>query len=212
MRTVCAPCARHTRGGRTVQRSESCSGSDAASRQHSECYWQSSWRPTLLPGGWARYNSMRSRVSCRFNDGQSSLQVERVPSKKRAKRKRRGHKSKRDGLSSRVEAIQQVEVFFHDRSREPLLRAHELCCYSVPAQAVEDCAISAVSVYTREVPKAAGVTAKGIISHKLHGVDNTGNVRVWVSWCCAACFFATDRVALEDFGVHLTASTSLFEV
>lgn len=34
-------------------------------------------------------------------------------------------------------------------------------------------------VYTRERQEENSVGAKGLLSHKLHGVDNTGNVCVW---------------------------------
>jgi hypothetical protein len=39
----------------------------------------------------------------------------------------------------------------------------------------------ALFVYTRETARGAGATARGVLSHKLFGLDNTGNVRVWVS-------------------------------
>ena len=36
-------------------------------------------------------------------------------------------------------------------------------------------------LYTREKPQHEGVKAEGILSNKLHGIDNTGNVCVWAS-------------------------------
>ena len=36
-------------------------------------------------------------------------------------------------------------------------------------------------LFSREQPTDAGVGAKGLLSNELHGLDNTGNVRVWLA-------------------------------
>ena len=38
-----------------------------------------------------------------------------------------------------------------------------------------------LQLYSREQPPHAGVGAKGLLSNELHGLDNTGNVRVWLA-------------------------------
>lgn len=43
------------------------------------------------------------------------------------------------------------------------------------ARGEEDAAV----VYTREKTKDAGIGVTELLSHKLHGIDNTGNVKVW---------------------------------
>lgn len=36
-----------------------------------------------------------------------------------------------------------------------------------------------LAIYTREKPRNGGLSVRGLLSNKLHGVDNTGNVCVW---------------------------------
>jgi hypothetical protein len=38
-----------------------------------------------------------------------------------------------------------------------------------------------LKIFTREMPIDVGVGARGLLSNELHGIDNTGNVRVWTA-------------------------------
>lgn len=58
---------------------------------------------------------------------------------------------------------------------------HDLFTYTLPrSDPSPEQPVPQVAICTREPKKSAGVSGKGILSHLLHGVDNTGNVRVWV--------------------------------
>ena len=110
--------------------------------------------------------------------------------KGRKSRTKSGKKSKKSHPAH--DNLLRVILFFHDRSFEPIMRSCELCSYAVPDNNLTSALTVAhgsqsstpepgdVRVYTREAKRAA-VSGKGIISHLLHhGVDNTGNIRVWV--------------------------------
>eukprot|EP01032_Pedospumella_encystans_P015890 gene15890-18151_t len=43
----------------------------------------------------------------------------------------------------------------------------------------DDKAVKNLILYTRENPRDAGLSVKSLLSNKLHGVDNTGNICVW---------------------------------
>ena len=64
------------------------------------------------------------------------------------------------------------------RSSSPLQSAVHSGCMRSPRACV---ASGAGVLYTREKPQHEGVKAEGILSNKLHGIDNTGNVCVWAS-------------------------------
>lgn len=50
---------------------------------------------------------------------------------------------------------------------------NELCIHE------NDKAVKNLILYTRENPRNAGLSVKNLLSNKLHGVDNTGNICVW---------------------------------
>ena len=62
----------------------------------------------------------------------------------------------------------------------PSMKRAEFWSYPIPA-VVELNLIDQNKIVTREKPKNAGVSANGLLSNKLHGLDNTGNVRVWTA-------------------------------
>lgn len=75
-----------------------------------------------------------------------------------------------EGSSSSVLKVRAVHT-----SMVPKLSRADFMRYSVPTSPS-----SAIDVYTRERPKAMGVSAAGLFSNVIHdGIDNTGNVRVW---------------------------------
>ena len=63
-----------------------------------------------------------------------------------------------------------VECFMVDPNYSPFLRAFSVYRYSLP---------SGRCVHTREASEST--RSSGLASHRLYGVDNTGNVRVWQS-------------------------------
>jgi len=68
-----------------------------------------------------------------------------------------------------------LKVWAVHTSMVPKLSRADFMRYSVPTSPS-----SAIDVYTRERPKAMGVSAAGLFSNVIHdGIDNTGNVRVW---------------------------------
>lgn len=75
-----------------------------------------------------------------------------------------------------MDTFVELFVYFHDRSFAPTHLNTEMwlwrCTNHIPDRFSP--------ILTREVCRAHRVTGKGILSHTLHGIDNTGNVRVWV--------------------------------
>jgi len=61
----------------------------------------------------------------------------------------------------------------YNRRFKPTLTLYHYFEYNVPITG------NMINIYTREKRTDAGVGIKGILSNKLHGIDNTGNVRVW---------------------------------
>ena len=76
----------------------------------------------------------------------------------------------------RVRSEFNISIFIHDRCFEPVARNMEMWAWILPSRPQRE----QISVLTREPGRNKRVTGKGIRSHALHGVDNTGNVRVWV--------------------------------
>ncbi len=70
-----------------------------------------------------------------------------------------------------------ISAIIYDRSFEPVARNMEMWAWSLPTELEGG---GPLNVITRETGRNNRVTGKGIRSHALHGVDNTGNVRVWV--------------------------------
>ena len=80
-------------------------------------------------------------------------------------------------LNFQMEPFVEFSVYFHDRNFIPTHLKTEMWLW--------DCTNHIIPpgfrpVLTREVCRTHRVTGRGIRSHALHGVDNTGNVRVWV--------------------------------
>ena len=62
---------------------------------------------------------------------------------------------------------------------QPLVKRSTFWSYKIPP---DMCSVrGGCMLYTREKPQTEGVSAEGILSNKLHGIDNTGNVCVWAS-------------------------------
>jgi calmodulin-lysine N-methyltransferase len=78
-----------------------------------------------------------------------------------------------------------IEIVFANHLFAPRLRRADFMSYvlpSLPAISTDgDTNIPAIHICTRERPQSAGITAKGLLSDKIHGVDNTGNVCVWTT-------------------------------
>jgi hypothetical protein len=95
------------------------------------------------------------------------------------------------------EALEFYAVLAADDPHQPLMKACEYRAYRLPADGDADADADVDTdasnrgsgpglatsqhayVYTRERSAAAKVTRSGLLSHRLVGVDNTGNVRVW---------------------------------
>lgn len=68
--------------------------------------------------------------------------------------------------------------------RHPTLDCTKLCeywQYALPVAPVEvdDDPATIVYMLTREAPRDTGLTIKGVLSNRLVGVDNTGNICIW---------------------------------
>ena len=61
----------------------------------------------------------------------------------------------------------------YSRRFKPTLTLYHYFEYKLPVSC------DFIHIYTREKRTDVGVGIKGILSNKLHGIDNTGNVRVW---------------------------------
>eukprot|EP01041_Mallomonas_annulata_P007328 gene7328-14948_t len=59
-----------------------------------------------------------------------------------------------------------------------------------------------ICIFTREIPRESGIKISSLLSHKNHGVDNTGMVRVWAAEQ-ALLFKAGVRFSLNDNGKYL---------
>ena len=70
----------------------------------------------------------------------------------------------------RSQSGDSVECFMADPSYEPRLRAFGVYRYTLP---------SGRCMYTREASEST--RSSGLASHRVYGVDNTGNVRIWPS-------------------------------
>lgn len=74
-------------------------------------------------------------------------------------------------LEDGQQGVLRAELSLRRADYTPLLSECEYCKYDV----------SGTTVYTRESAPKRRVTSEELLSHRLHGVDNTGNVRVWFS-------------------------------
>lgn len=63
-----------------------------------------------------------------------------------------------------------MECYLVDPTYTPFLKVFSVYRYDLP---------SGRPLYTREARE--GVSSSGLASHRLFGVDNTGNVRVWAA-------------------------------
>jgi hypothetical protein len=54
-------------------------------------------------------------------------------------------------------------------------------------------------VFTREKTKDAGIGVTELLSHKLHGIDNTGNVKVWEAESILLYVLLTNPFYVDDF-------------
>eukprot|EP00605_Chrysophyceae_sp_TOSAG23-4_P002553 GSChrysophyteH1.ASY1.ANO1.2818.1 assembled CDS len=65
----------------------------------------------------------------------------------------------------------------------PLFKQVTFWEYTVPqvSHSADGSTTESFIVRTREQPKNAGAGVKGLLSNQLHGIDNTGNIRVWVA-------------------------------
>lgn len=71
------------------------------------------------------------------------------------------------------------EMVVRSMTFEPFMKRSTFWFYSVPRELCkvgEECAL-----LSREKPVGDGVSLNGLLSNRLHGIDNTGNVCVWAS-------------------------------
>lgn len=63
---------------------------------------------------------------------------------------------------------------------EPFMKRSSFWSYAIPR---EFCTVAGqeYALYAREKPAGDGVSLSGLLSNRLHGIDNTGNVCVWAS-------------------------------
>lgn len=98
----------------------------------------------------------------------------------------------------------------------PTLDCTKLCEYwqyelSVPepSEGLDDDLIPATTLYmlTREAPKDNALTIRGVLSNRLVGVDNTGNICIWPTEVVLLYVLTTERVL--ELGGGLTAMAGL---
>lgn len=68
---------------------------------------------------------------------------------------------------------------------------------NVQLQPIED--TTPLFIYTREKAKDAGIGVTELLSHKLHGIDNTGNVKVWEAESILLYILLTNPRYVMDF-------------
>lgn len=83
----------------------------------------------------------------------------------------------KSNVRERCEGNETSELYIKHESYVTLLKKCDYWCYSLNTTHTDEHLI--VQIFTREKPKECGMSVKGLLSNKLHNVDNTGNVCVW---------------------------------
>ena len=97
-----------------------------------------------------------------------------------------------DDIDSNDNAWMLSRLYVKHKLLKPSMNACHYWSYSIPFTnntSSSNCSSSsssansssANSIITREKPEDASVSINGLLSNKKHGIDNTGNVRVWTS-------------------------------
>lgn len=90
----------------------------------------------------------------------------------------------------------EAELYFFNKEYQPKLSVCKYYQYNLPIIREED---PIKSVYTREHPPDEGIKFADLFSHRLHGVDNTGNVKVWEAESVLAYILLTQPEYYQDF-------------
>jgi hypothetical protein len=72
-----------------------------------------------------------------------------------------------------------AQLYYSDNEYQPRLPVCRYYKWILPSPSAAASSSSPLEVFTRESPLNAGVKLSELFSHRLHGVDNTGNVKVW---------------------------------
>lgn len=85
----------------------------------------------------------------------------------------------KDNVQITSESPHNITVKIIHNGYTPNQTSFEHWSYTLPQFDSEHSAYTLPSVATREVKRNSGLSVKGLLSNKLHGVDNTGNICVW---------------------------------
>lgn len=93
---------------------------------------------------------------------------------------RDGRMTSQSGEGEALRETQTQKVVVRSMTFEPLMKRSAFWSYAIPR---ELCTMAGegYTLYTREKPAGDGVSLNGLLSNRLHGIDNTGNVCVWAS-------------------------------
>jgi hypothetical protein len=93
------------------------------------------------------------------------------------------HDTAATATETETSRIHTQRLWIKSATFEPAMKRSDFWSYTLPSELCtkETGPASANVLYTREKPATEGVGLNGLLSNRLHGIDNTGNVCVWAS-------------------------------
>jgi hypothetical protein len=93
-----------------------------------------------------------------------------------------------------------AQLYYFDYDYQPQLPVCRYYKWILPSPTHSSSSTSSpLEVFTRESLPNAGIKLSDLFSHRLHGVDNTGNVKVWEAESILAYVLLTQPQSFDDF-------------
>jgi hypothetical protein len=95
----------------------------------------------------------------------------------------------------------KAELYYIEKQFQPKLPVCRYYQWDLPTVVgtTESPSSSPPSVFTRENLPDAGIKLNDLFSHRVHGVDNTGNVKVWEAESILTYVLLTQPEYFQDF-------------
>lgn len=93
-----------------------------------------------------------------------------------------------------------AELYIYNKDFKPKIPVCKFYQWTLPnSNLSNNDNTSQVVIYTRERLPDAGVAPSDLFSHRLHGIDNTGNIKVWDAEAVFTYILLTESEYFEDF-------------